>query len=166
MADVEKLIVELAAGHPDTGAYNANAVTAAGELNAINRPAVAGITALRNYFLLERKGSMALMGRLEFVAGSAVGAVDPLGDVVTLGLAHITAAKTLLNILNAASDFSLDLNDSRFGALLDDLAAAGAKVIAPADKTALLALSTNQQSRASEIGVSFVKAGHVLEARL
>jgi hypothetical protein len=35
--DIAALAAELTAGHPDTGAYNAIAVTAAAELNAVNR---------------------------------------------------------------------------------------------------------------------------------
>jgi len=35
--NISDLAEELAAGHPDTGAYNADAATAAGELNAVNR---------------------------------------------------------------------------------------------------------------------------------
>lgn len=37
MADIAKLKTELLAGHPDTGAYNADDALAAGELNAVNR---------------------------------------------------------------------------------------------------------------------------------
>ncbi len=35
--DIDKLKVELAAGHPDTGAYDADDSVAADELNAVNR---------------------------------------------------------------------------------------------------------------------------------
>lgn len=161
---VAELKAELLAGHPDTGAYNVDDTIAADEINAVNRPAPADINSLRNYFLLERKNSMALMGRLEVIANGSIGA-DPLGDTVVLALGHITAAKTLLNILNAASSFSLDLNDARFGTLLNDIAATGAKVIAPADKTILLGLSTNQISRADELGLGRVRTGEVERAR-
>lgn len=37
MPNLAALKTELAAGHPDTGAYNADAEIAAGELNAVNR---------------------------------------------------------------------------------------------------------------------------------
>ena len=37
MPDIAKLKVELDAGHPGTGAYNADDELAAGELNAVNR---------------------------------------------------------------------------------------------------------------------------------
>lgn len=168
--DISKLQTELVAGHPDTGTYNADNTLATAELNAVNRPAPASLSAIQRYFLLERKGSnggVALFGRLVMVADSAVGTVDPLGDSVTMTLDHITAAKTMLEILRPGSGFSLDLNDIRFTAILDDLAASGAKVIAPADKTALIAFSNNQQSRTIELnlGVSVVKVGHVERAR-
>lgn len=35
--DIAALSIELAAGHPDTGPYDANDETAAGQLNAVNR---------------------------------------------------------------------------------------------------------------------------------
>ena len=35
--DLAALAAELTAGHPDTGAYNADAASAAGEINALNR---------------------------------------------------------------------------------------------------------------------------------
>lgn len=35
--DLAALAAELTAGHPDTGAYNADDATAAGQLNAVNR---------------------------------------------------------------------------------------------------------------------------------
>lgn len=156
--DIVALKAELDAGHPISGPYNADDATAAAELNVLNRAAKAAIAAMRDYFLLERKGGVPLMGRLEIVATEPVGTVDSLGDGVTTTLAHKTAAMTLLRILNPSSDFAIDVNDSRFIALLDDLAATGAKVIAPADKTALEAMSNNKQSRGAELG--FGKVGH------
>lgn len=129
------------------------------------RPAVASIETLRNYFLLERKNSMALMGRLKIVSDSAVGA-DPLGDTLSLTLEHITAATTMFLIVTPSSVFSLDLNDSRFDQLLNYLAGgSGAKVISPGDKTAIQALSENQQTRANELGLGRVREGTVAQAR-
>ncbi len=164
--DIAALATALAAGHPDTGAFDADAETATGQLNAVNRDAAAAAETIRNYFLLERKNAMALMGRLEIIADSAEDDVDPLGDLVTMTNVHITAAKTMLRIIDPGSEFSLDFNDSRFGSLLDDLAGgSGAKAINPADKTAILAFSTNKQSRATEIGLGLVRVGHVQIAR-
>ncbi len=164
--DLTALKTELDAGHPETGAYSATDSIAADEINAINRDAPAPLESIRNYFLLERKGDMTLMGRLSIVAQTTRGDVDPLDDVVTMTNAHITAAKTMLFILDPPGGFSLDLNDSRFQDILDDLAAgSGAKVIAPADKTALLAFSTNIQSRATELGLGNVGTHHVTSAR-
>ncbi len=164
--NIPALKAELLAGHPDTGAYNADNQLAADEINAVNRDVAAPIESMRNYFLLERKNSMFLMGRLEIVSKGTVGA-DPLGDTVTLTLEHISAAKTLLRILNPASDFTIDTNDSRFDSLLSDLSGgSGAKVIAPGDATAIKAFSTNQQSRAVELGLGFVRLGHIENARI
>ena len=134
---------------------------AANDLNAKSRPGQAGVDQLRTYFLLERRAGMFLYGRLEVVANSAIGA-DPLAEAVPLTLEHIISAKTMLNILNPTSGFSLDLSDTRFDALLNDLAGgAGCKVIGHSDKTAIQAFSTNVRSRGEELGIGHVEEGEV-----
>jgi len=140
----------------------------ADSMNTVDRPAEGSIEELRKYLLLEKKAAMSLLGRLEVLAAGTVGS-DPLGDTISGGLTleHITAAKALLRIADPASGFTLDYNDSRFNAILDDLAGGvgNALAINPADKTAIQALSNNQQSRGNEIGVGHVKVGHVTHAR-
>ena len=135
---------------------------AANDLNAKSRSGQAGVDQLRTYFLLERRARMFLYGRLEVVANSAIG-TDPLAEAVPLTLEHVISAKTMLNILNPTSGFSLDLSDTRFDALLNDLSggAGGCKVIGPSDKTAIQAFSTNVRSRGEELGIGRVEEGEV-----
>ena len=144
------LIEELTVNPLSRAAYSGSDQASTDDLNTKYRPGLGTVEDLRAYFLLERKSSQFLYGRLALVAKANVGE-DPLGEGV-LTLEHITSALTMLNILNPVSDFSLDLSDDRFESLLDDLAGgSGAKVINPGDKTAILAFSLNQISRAEEL---------------
>jgi hypothetical protein len=122
-------------------------------LRAQTRPGPSTVDQLRAYFLLEKRSGVPLYGRLALVARSNVGD-DPIGEATVLTLDHIASALTMINILNPVSNFSLDLADSRFDAILNALAAGnGAKVIGPADKTAIQAFSTNSLSRAQELNI-------------
>lgn len=136
------------------------------DMNIVNRPGESTVSQLRKYFLLERKGGAFLYGRLHVVAGSAVND-DPLGETTPLTFVHITSALTMCNILNEAQgEFGLDLADSRFDALLNDLAAGqGCKVIAPTDKTAIQAFSVNVISRGQELRIGTVSEGDVEHVR-
>lgn len=124
------------------------------DLQLVNRPGPGTVEQLRNYFLLERKGSGEfLYGRLATVAKSSVGD-DPIGEATVLTLEHTTAAITMINILNPVSGFILDLNDTRFDALLNDLGGGqGCKVITGADKTAIQNMSLNARSRSQELSI-------------
>jgi len=137
----------------------------AADMNLLNRPGQTTVEQLRTYFLLERKAGMFLYGRLHTVAQSAVND-DPIGETTPLTLEHITSAQTMCNILNPTSGFSLDLADSRFDALLNDLAGGqGAKVIGAADKTAIQAFSLNTISRGEELNIGKVKKSQVAFVR-
>lgn len=143
-------------------------MTAAQVLDALSvkdQPGVASLDDLRTYMLMERKGLMFLYGRVELVAQSAVGD-DPIGESTPLTLEHICAAKTMLNILNPTSGFALDYADSRFDALLNDLAGGGCKAIGPADKTAIQALSLNRMSLSEKLQLNEVlDEGSILYVR-
>lgn len=133
----------------------------ASDMNIKNRPGNSTVEQLRTYFLLERKAGMFLYGRLHIVATSAVGD-DPIEEAAVLTLEHITSAATMCNILNPTSGFELDLADSRFDAMLNDLAGGqGAKVLGAGDKTAIQGLSLNSTSRGRELNIGKVKASNV-----
>jgi hypothetical protein len=163
MADLYAIQAELLAGHPDTGPYSADDQTATDELNAFNRNAEAGVLAIKEYFILERKLDQTLWGRMQIVAESAVGE-DPLAEGVPLTNDHITACMSLSTIM--VTEFAIDTTDTRFDDLLTFIGAQGAKVIQPADVTNLRALSVNTQSRAMEQNLGApIRVGHVTQAR-
>lgn len=171
--DIAALKTELDSGHPDTGAYNVNDETAAAELNAMNRPAEGGVDGMLSYLITNRARSnegtdtvnTAILGRIEHVAESSVGD-DPFGTGSVLTLEHIHAAKMMLRTMTSAQLSTVNFVNTEFGNALSALAGGtGCDAIRPADKTALEALSQNQQSRATELGLGRVWPINVTEAR-
>ena len=169
--DYAGLQAELLAGHPDTGAYDADDALAAGELNALNRPVLASGAEIREFCLytLHNEGTGSdtqnanIYGRIEMIAEAKQGD-DPFGVTDSLEVQQIAAAKTFLYMLNA-DDFQVLLADTEFDAILTKLQ--GANAFSPADKTALQALADNKQNRVTEIGFgrTQVNADHVAFAR-
>ena len=165
MANIALLATELSTDPLVRGYSGMSDAAAAVSLNGIDREGAASADAIRSYCLLEKKGGMSLLGRISVIAESAV-ASDPFGDGISVTLEHITNARAMLHIMENASNFSLNLNDSRFDVIVNDMAAGtGCKAIQPADKTAIQALSQNLQSRATELGIGFVRPGDVQQAR-
>lgn len=108
MSYIDELAAELIAGHPTTGAYNANNALAAGELNAINRPAESGVEQMVLYLAThdnrtnegEDTVASALLGRLRAVADA-----EPWSDVFGRGGVWVAGASAANNItLNAAAN--------------------------------------------------------------
>ena len=169
--DYSGLQAELLAGHPNTGAYNADDALAADELNALNRPVAASAREIREFCLytLHNEGSgqdtnnANIYGRIIMIAEAAIGD-DPFGVTDALEVQQIAAAKTFLYMLNS-DDFQVLLADSGFDAILTKLQ--GANAFSPADKTALQALADNQTSRGQEVGFGRfpINANHVAFAR-
>lgn len=171
--DYQALKDELTAGHPVSGAYNADDTLAAAELNALNRPVASPASDFKNYCLynLHRENNgddttnTNIYGRAVMVAEASAGS-NPFGlsppDSITVG--QIAAAKTLVAILDSETETILS-DDANLDSILTKCQ--GANVMSPADKTALVALSDNKQSRASEInfGRPKVNATHVATAR-
>lgn len=104
MADIAKLKTELLAGHPDTGAYNADDALAAGELNAVNRTT--------NKTSMTGSEVMQAVVKADFVALSAgdqqqvwnilhLGTLDPFGIEADL-LADIFVGSDTVAALAAA----------------------------------------------------------------
>jgi len=170
------LQAELLAGHPDTGPYNANDALAAAELNVVNRPAEGGVLGMLEYLVTNRSRTntgtditpTSILGRLQSVAEGAVGA-DLFGATgPTLKLEQIHAAKMFMVLLSSPQVNTFDFLNNEVDAMFTALGggAGGAKVWKPADITALKGLSTDQQSRAQELGLGRIKTGHVIEARM
>lgn len=169
--DNQALRDELLAGHPDTGAYNADNQLAADELNAQNRPVPAPAGAILDFCLTEthreNTGSdiqaTNLYGRIRMVAETTVGG-DPfgVGDAITVG--QLAAAKTVLRLLDD-SGFALSLAMADIDSALTKCQ--GANCFSPPQKSAIVGLSENRQSRAQELnlGRAIINAGHVAYAR-
>lgn len=129
-------------------------------LIVIDRDAEASKGAILQYMLMERfrtnSGAdltqMFLYGRLGLVVVAAVG-TDVFGSTTnSLTLDQKGSAITFTRMLGPDSEFILDLLDSRFDSLLNDIR--NAEIFGPPDKTAIQALSQNQQSRARELGLN------------
>jgi len=100
-------------------------------------------------------------GRLELVAdGSAGSSPFDASNAFSLTQKMIVSAKTMLNILNIQNQ-SNEININ-FDEILTDLVDAG--VLGTVDRTRILALTDNQQSRGNELGIGRVSLGNVAEA--
>ncbi len=178
--DIAALAVELAAGHPDTGAYNADDALAAGELNAKNRPANVSIEDIMKFLILDNTHKMddgtdtqdrSLWQRMKEVVAMSdtpdAAAANPWGASALGNITEIQQVKThqLFEYftLFAQGGLSVDLTDSNFKVYLAGAQAAGC--MSESQETALLAMSNNLQSRAAEIGLGWVRPGNVKEAR-
>lgn len=177
----EKLATELAAGHPDTGAYDADSVLAAAELNAVNRPApnvtieeIMKFMILDNTHLTDGDDTQArplwvrMLEVVELpVATPIVAIANPwgsteIGNITEIQYVKTRALKEYFSLF-AQGGLNVDLSDSNFKVYLTGAKAAG--VMSDAQQTALENLGNNRQSRAQEIGHPFVKPGNVTEAR-
>ena len=164
-----ELKAELTAGHPDTGAYNANHALAADELNAINREALPDTQALLNYLLFTRFRDSQVYGRIKHVADSAVGDLLPMGVAeanVSLTRKHIHSANAFLRYVEGDTAGGLKTTDSGISNMLDDLGlGSGCHCMDGTIKSAIQAFSQNKQSRAAELGLGVVREGTVARAR-
>jgi len=83
MPDIAALKAELSAGHPGTGAYNADDELAAGELNAVNRTkSKATMTASEIYNAVDSAGYVALTA----VQQAEVWNILHMGEINPFGL--------------------------------------------------------------------------------
>lgn len=179
--DYIALAAELTAGHPDTGAYNADDALAAGQLNAVNRPSVAiDMQEILSFMILENTykaddgtdtQDRTLWQRLKEVVSLAAvpsaAVANPWGSTAIGTITEIQQLKshTLYDFfsLSAQGNIPIDLTDSNFQVYLAGAQAAG--VMSEAQETALLALSANQQSRGQELGFGTVTKSAVEHAR-
>ncbi len=174
---------ELDTGHPDTGAYSVDNAQAATELNAINRPAAADMSAFLQYLAVNRSRTndggdtvqTSLLGRLRTIAESAVGdnvfGRTGSNDTVTNEAKH--AAQMFVTLVATPTLPSIDLSGTEPSAAFDALGppgAGGVGVWKDPDIAALKGLSQNKQSRAQEIASSIdfngiITESHVANAR-
>lgn len=133
---------------------------AANLLAVANRPADAGVDGLLRYLLLNKNKSntgtdtvaTSMLGRLIVASATAIG-VDPFGasPAVPITLDMKCSALALLEVVRNPNIRSLPYQTTTLQQLLTD--AVSANVMKAADKTALIALSNNLQSRWSELGL-------------
>jgi len=151
MNDLATLHDELLIGHPVTGPYAADAATAAAEINALNRTRTVPISSgeLLAWSGAKSDGDRPRIIKIEEGENSAVEDVAAICKV---------AAETIRR-----DGTELDLSRADRVAMVSALVAAG--VLSQADSDSLYALATEAISRATEIGLSNVRAGTVEQAR-
>ena len=179
--DYVGLQAELLAGHPDTGAYNANDQLAADELNAVNRPVDVTIDIILKFLLLDNVHSTdgtdtqdrAIWTRMKDVVALAVtptaAVANPWGSSSLGTITEIQQVKThqLLNFftLTAQGDLPVNLTDTKFRVYVAGAQAAGC--MSEAQETALNGLGDNMISRGAELslGRNHISHSHVETAR-
>lgn len=168
--DLVALKAELTAGHPGTGAYSAGDEAAANQINAVNRTGDGSVSAMLNYLLVNKSRTntgtdtttTSMLGRLILASSMAV-ASDPFGSGITLTLDMKCSALALLEVARNPKINALPYQASTLQVLLTDMVNAG--VMKASDKTAIIALSNNLQSRGSELGFGNVNPSNVADAR-
>ncbi len=169
---------ELAAGHPDTGAYDADDAIAAAQLNALNRDGDTTIDTLFQFLLLDNTyktdagddtQDRSLWLRIKDVASitpwNTGTQPDPWGGGGTITEIQGIKCRQLYEFFTLALQGSLPLSlaETNFGVYLAGARACGC--MSTDHETALKALSQNRRSRGEERGLGVVKPGHVEEAR-
>jgi len=140
-------------------------------LNAVDRPNDNSIAAIVSYLLNKKHRTnqggddtySPIIGRLYHIARSNEGD-DPFGRAGAYGgldVQHIHACQTYITLFESPHAGSMDFDDTNLP--YGYVEASGAW--STTHSTALKALSQNQISRGVEIGVGYVRVGHVTEAR-
>ena len=178
---IEELADELTAGHPDTGAYNADDALAAAEINAVNRPNTVSIDAVLSFLVMEKSFrtndgtdtfSRSVWARMQDVDALAVTPIasgsSPWGStsIPNIAIINQVRVKALLAFLelSAQGNLQIDFNNTKFDNYLTGAVAAGC--MSQAQSNQLKALSDDLQSRAAEVGLGHVRVGHVQQARV
>ena len=138
-------------------------------MNALNRTAKGGIAGMTEYLLNNKNRTnagtdltpSAILGRLHHVADAPIGS-DPFGSSILVTNAMKHAAQSFLDLLYSPHLLEIDFD----GINLPYAKCTDAGIWKIGDVNALKALSQNQQSRASELGLGRVREGHVQEARI
>ncbi len=131
---------------------------AADVLAVVNRPADGSVSAMLSYLLVNKNKSgtgsdtntTSMLGRLIMVSNATVG-TDPFGSTVNVTLDMKCSALALLEVVRNPKISALPYQTATLQQLLTD--AIAANVMKAADRTALIALSNNLQSRWAELGL-------------
>lgn len=146
--DIDALSVELAGSHTVTGPYDADAETAASQLNAVNlaRLVSLSMTEVREWAAVNAR-AFNLRAAIDNEA-----LTDQVRNLAILG-------DTLLG----TDDGQLDPSNAIHVGMVNELVAAG--VWSTADKTALVAKATEDISRATELGFGTIHIADIEDAR-
>ena len=151
MNDLQILHDELLTGHPVTGPYSADAATAAEQINAVNRTRTVPISS----------GEL-----LAWSAGAGIGDRPRLIKIEEGTQSQNEQIAAICKVAEGTikrDGTELDLLKLDRKAMVAALVAAG--VLSQADSDSLYSLATQAISRATEIGLSNVRAGTVEQAR-
>lgn len=177
--DYAQLKIDDAAGHPDTGAFNVDAATAAGEWNALNRTNEAlDIAVVLKFLILDNTYKLndgtdtqdrSIWQRMKEVVALAdtpsAAVANPWGAAALGSITEIQQLKTHelfdLFTLSAQGGLPIDLTDSNFQIYLAGAQSAGC--MSEAQETALLAL--NKLSYAQELGYPAIDPVDLITAR-
>ena len=151
MSNLEILRAELDAGHPVTGAYSPDAQIASDQINAINCTELVRITSAE---LLAWSGQSSAgdRPRLKKIDEGIQSANEQVSAICQVADATINRNGT-----------ELDLNRQDRIDMVDALVSAS--ILSLEDRDSLYELATNDISRATQIGLSNVRAGTVEQAR-
>ena len=151
MSNLEILRAELDAGHPVTGPYSPDAQIASEQINAINCTELIRITSAE---LLAWSGQSSAgdRPRLKKIDEGIQSANEQVSAICQVADATINRNGT-----------ELDLNRQDRIDMVDALVSAS--ILSLEDRDSLYALATNDISRATQIGLSNVRAGTVEQAR-
>ena len=113
--------------------------------------------------LADRDYTIPLNSRTSLSWAMKTGRLADIETATTTGTPAIQAISLGVKHLLGRSDTEIDMSDPDHVAMIDGLVAGG--VLDAANKADLMAMATSQRSRAAEIGLGRVRAGHVQKAR-
>jgi len=145
----------------------------ADDMNLLIYDAPASPGALLDYLLSTEFRNGNLYGRINMIASlqpSSVGEFPtlPLGASeaqVAITGRQVAAAKAMTRLVSPEGDIASPLTDTEIDNLVIELGLTGAEAMGAANRSAILALSQNKQSRARVLGLPVVREGDVQIAR-
>lgn len=147
----------------------------AADLNTAYRDAPHNPSALLDYMMKTEFRNSTIYGRVGIVAGlqpdptSAGFGNAPMGGggaAVAMDWRMVAAAQALIRLTgDQAGAISTPLTNTELSNILTEMDTTNAEVMSIAQRNAIIALSQNQQSRATELGLGRVRTGEVTQAR-
>jgi hypothetical protein len=133
-------------------------------ITAEDRDAVANPAAILEYLMITEFRNSSIYGRIAQLA--AVQADPVTGDygsmqfgasnaLVAITRRHVAAAHAVIRLAQSDSGLSVPLTNTQLSNILSDLVTTGggAQIMAASNRTAVIALSQNKHTRATEIGL-------------